>query len=182
MLLSLTMVIQKQKTSSSLCGSVTETAKETIDELNKAGEKVGMIKVHLFRPFSTEYLVDVLPSTVKKIAVLDRSKEGGALGEPLYLDVVAALKDKDIQIIGGRYGLGSHDTAPKHIKAVFDHLKGDELKNGFTLGIVDDVTNTSLPFDDSFVIDDGKTTECLFWGLGSDGTVSANKVFHQNHR
>lgn len=156
-------------------GSVTETAKETIDELNKEGKKVGMIKVHLFRPFSTKYLLNVLPETVKKIAVLDRSKEGGALGEPLYLDVVAALKDKDIDIIGGRYGLGSHDTAPKEIKAVFDHLEGDELKNGFTIGINDDVTNTSLPVDDSFVIDDGKTTECLFWGLGSDGTVSANK-------
>lgn len=156
-------------------GSVTETAKETIDELNKNGEKVGMIKVHLFRPFSTKYLLNVLPETVKKIAVLDRSKEGGALGEPLYLDVVAALRDKDLQIIGGRYGLGSHDTAPKHIKAVFDHLKGDELKDQFTIGIEDDVTNTSLPADDSFVIDDGKTTECLFWGLGSDGTVSANK-------
>lgn len=156
-------------------GSVTETATETIDTLNANGEKVGMIKVHLYRPFSTKYLLDVLPATVKKIAVLDRSKEGGALGEPLYLDVMAALAGKDIEIIGGRYGLGSHDTAPKHIKAVFDHLKGTELKNGFTLGIEDDVTFTSLPCDDSFVIDDGKTTECLFWGLGSDGTVSANK-------
>lgn len=156
-------------------GSVTETATETIDKLNANGEKVGMIKVHLYRPFSTKYLLDVLPATVKKIAVLDRSKEGGALGEPLYLDVIAALAGKDIEIIGGRYGLGSHDTAPKHIKAVFDHLKGTELKNGFTLGIEDDVTFTSLPCDDSFVIDDGKTTECLFWGLGSDGTVSANK-------
>lgn len=156
-------------------GSVTETATETIDTLNANGEKVGMIKVHLYRPFSTKYLLDVLPATVKKIAVLDRSKEGGALGEPLYLDVIAALAGKDLEIIGGRYGLGSHDTAPKHIKAVFDHLKGTELKNGFTLGIEDDVTFTSLPCDDSFVIDDGKTTECLFWGLGSDGTVSANK-------
>lgn len=156
-------------------GSVTETATETIDTLNANGEKVGMIKVHLYRPFSTKYLLDVLPASVKKIAVLDRSKEGGALGEPLYLDVIAALAGKDIEIIGGRYGLGSHDTAPKHIKAVFDHLKGTELKNGFTLGIEDDVTFTSLPCDDSFVIDDGKTTECLFWGLGSDGTVSANK-------
>lgn len=156
-------------------GSVTETATETIDKLNANGEKVGMIKVHLYRPFSTKYLLDVLPATVKKIAVLDRSKEGGALGEPLYLDVIAALAGKDIEIIGGRYGLGSHDTAPKHIKAVFDHLKGTEFKNGFTLGIEDDVTFTSLPCDDSFVIDDGKTTECLFWGLGSDGTVSANK-------
>lgn len=156
-------------------GSVTETAKETIDELNKAGEKVGMIKVHLFRPFSTKYMLDVMPETVKKIAVLDRSKEGGALGEPLYLDVVAALKDKDITVVGGRYGLGSHDTAPKHVKSVFENLKQDEPKNGFTVGIVDDVTNTSLPVDDAFVIDDEGTTECLFWGLGSDGTVSANK-------
>lgn len=156
-------------------GSVTETAQEAIDRLNAEGKKVGMVKVHLFRPFSTKYLLDVLPETVKKVAVLDRSKEGGSLGEPLYLDVLTALKDKDIKVVGGRYGLGSHDTAPKHIKAVFDNLELEEPKNGFTIGIVDDVTNTSLPFDDSFVIDDGKTTECLFWGLGSDGTVSANK-------
>lgn len=133
-----------------------------------------MIKVHLFRPFSTKYLTEVLPETVKKIAVLDRTKEGGASGDPLYLDVLASLKDKDIEIVGGRYGLGSHDTEPNQIKAVFDELKKEEPKNGFTVGIEDDVTFTSLPVDKSYKID-SDATECLFWGLGSDGTVSANK-------
>ena len=158
-------------------GSITETAKETIDELNKEGRKVGMIKVHLFRPFAPEYMFAVMPETVKNIAVLDRSKEGGAMGEPLYLDVLTATQGKGLNVIGGRYGLGSHDTAPKHVKAVFDELDKDvkDRKNNFTIGIVDDVTNSSLDADDSFVIDDEGTTECLFWGLGSDGTVSANK-------
>lgn len=155
-------------------GSVTETAKETIDALTAAGEKVGMIKVHLYRPFSVKYLLDVLPATVKKIAVLDRTKEAGSIGEPLYLDVLAALKDKDIEIIGGRYGLGSKDTQPNQIKAVFDHLAGDKLINSFTIGIVDDVTNLSLPVDKEWQVE-GDYTSCLFWGLGSDGTVSANK-------
>ncbi len=156
-------------------GSVTEAAKETIDVLRAAGEKVGMIKVHLYRPFAAEYLHAVLPKTVKKVAVLDRTKECGAMGEPLYLDVLAALKDKkDIEVIGGRYGLGSKDTQPNQLKAVFDHLKTDKPFTSFTIGIVDDVTNLSLPVDKSWQIE-GDYTSCLFWGLGSDGTVSANK-------
>ena len=156
-------------------GSITETSHETIDALMAKGEKVGMIKVHLYRPFAPEYMLKVMPSTVKKIAVLDRTKESGAMGDPLYLDVVAALKDhKDIEIIGGRYGLGSKDTQPCHVKAVFDHLKEDKMINGFTIGIEDDVTHLSLPADESFQIE-GDYTSCLFWGLGSDGTVSANK-------
>ena len=156
-------------------GSITETAHETIDALMAKGEKVGMIKVHLYRPFAPEYMLKVMPSTVKKIAVLDRTKESGAMGDPLYLDVVAALTDhKDIEIIGGRYGLGSKDTQPCHVKAVFDHLKEDKMINGFTIGIEDDVTHLSLPADESFQIE-GDYTSCLFWGLGSDGTVSANK-------
>lgn len=104
-------------------GSVNETAEEVVNDLVAKGEKIGLVKVHLFRPFSTKYLLEALPETTKKIAVLDRTKEGGATGEPLYLDVLASLKDKDIEIIGGRYGLGSHDTAPNQIKAVFDELK-----------------------------------------------------------
>ena len=155
-------------------GSVTEAAKETIDALVKEGEKVGMIKVHLYRPFSVSYLTAVLPDTVKRIAVLDRTKETGSVGEPLYLDVLAALKDRDIEIIGGRYGMGSKDTQAYHIKGVFDHLKGENLIHGFTIGIVDDVTNLSLPWDENFHIP-ADYTSCLFWGLGSDGTVSANK-------
>ena len=156
-------------------GSITEAAHETIDALMAQGEKVGMIKVHLYRPFAPEYMLKVMPSTVKKIAVLDRTKENGAMGEPLYLDVVAALKDrKDIEIIGGRYGLGSKDTQPCHVKAVFDHLKEEKMINGFTIGIEDDLTHLSLPADESFQVN-GDYTSCLFWGLGSDGTVSANK-------
>lgn len=156
-------------------GSISEATKETIDVLRAAGEKVGMIKVHLYRPFAAEYLLSVLPKTVKKIAVLDRTKECGAMGEPLYLDVLAALKDKkEIEVVGGRYGLGSKDTQPNQIKAVFDHLKNEKPFTGFTIGIVDDVTNLSLPVDPSWQIA-GDCTSCLFWGLGSDGTVSANK-------
>ncbi|WP_071441518.1 pyruvate:ferredoxin (flavodoxin) oxidoreductase [Traorella massiliensis] len=155
-------------------GSVTETIKETIDTLVANGEKVGLIKVHLYRPFSTKYLSAVLPSTVKKIAVLDRTKEMGGR-EPLYLDVLNALKDrKELTITGGRYGLGSKDTAPNQIKAVYDELAKDAPKDEFTIGINDDVTHLSLPVDKDFEV---KTdyTSCLFYGLGSDGTVSANK-------
>lgn len=154
-------------------GSVTETIKETVDAMNKAGEKVGVIKVHLYRPFSVKYLTAVLPATAKKIAVLDRTKEMGAR-EPLYLDVVDALKDKDVEIIGGRYGLGSKDTQPKHIKAVYDELAKDEMKDSFTIGIDDDMNNSSLKADDDYLLDYDYTS-CLFYGLGSDGTVSANK-------
>lgn len=155
-------------------GSVTETIKETIDELRKQGEKVGLIKVHLYRPFSAKYLLKVLPETVKKIAVLDRTKEMGATGEPLYLDVVSVLADKDIKVIGGRYGLGSKDTTPGQIKAVYDHLLDDDPFTSFTIGIVDDVTHLSLEEDKNFKVESDYTS-CLFYGLGSDGTVSANK-------
>lgn len=156
-------------------GSVTETALEVIDALNAKGEKVGMVKVHLYRPFSVEHLKDVLPETVTSIAVLDRTKEIGA-HEPLYLDVYAALAGyKNVKtIVGGRYGLSSKDTQPRDVKAVFDHLKQDDPFDGFTISIVDDVTFKSLPVDDEFEVQHNYTS-CLFYGLGSDGTVSANK-------
>ena len=156
-------------------GSVTETVKETIDELMKKGERVGLIKVHLYRPFSPKYLLDVLPDTVEKVAVLDRTKEMGATGEPLYLDVVSVLKDRpNITVVGGRYGMGSKDTTPGQIKAVYDHLLQDKPFTSFTIGIIDDVTHLSLPEDKDFEVESDYTS-CLFYGLGSDGTVSANK-------
>jgi pyruvate-ferredoxin/flavodoxin oxidoreductase len=156
-------------------GSVTETIKDTIDALAKQGQKLGLIKVHLYRPFSAEYLLKVLPESVKKIAVLDRTKEMGAAGEPLYLDVCGVLKGKDIDVlIGGRYGMGSKDTTPRQIKAVYDHLDSENPFHGFTIGINDDVTHLSLSEDETFNVS-GDYTECLFYGLGSDGTVSANK-------
>lgn len=155
-------------------GSVTETIKDTIDEMAKEGEKVGVIKVHLYRPFSPKYLKAVLPATAKKIAVLDRTKEMGATGEPLYLDVCSVIRDSDTLVIGGRYGMGSKDTTPQHIKAVYDHLNSDNPFTGFTIGIKDDVTHLSLPDVHGFHINSG-VTQCLFYGLGSDGTVSANK-------
>lgn len=154
-------------------GSVCETIIETIDTLTKVGEKIGLIKCHLYRPFSTKYLTKVLPKSVKKIAVLDRTKEQGAR-EPLYLDVLSSLSDLDIEIIGGRYGLSSRDTSPNQIKAVYDELKKDQPKKEFTIGIVDDVTNLSLDVEADFYNKNEYTT-CLFYGLGSDGTVSANK-------
>lgn len=158
-------------------GSVTETCTEVIDALMAKGEKVGLVKVHLYRPFSAKHLVSVIPETVKKIAVLDRTKEMGAMGEPLYLDVVAALEQmgrKMDVLVGGRYGLSSKDTQPKHMKAVFDFLDSDHPWTNFTVGINDDVTHLSIPVDDNFHIQ-GHYTSCLFYGLGSDGTVSANK-------
>ncbi len=156
-------------------GSVTETASEVIDTLNAKGEKVGMIKVHLYRPFRADFLKDVLPASVKKIAVLDRTKEVGTR-EPLYMEVNEVLKGyKDIElIIGGRYGLSSKDTQPEDIKAVYDHLNSDNPFTGFTISITDDVTNLSLPVDKTFETKSDYTA-CLFYGLGSDGTVSANK-------
>ena len=156
-------------------GSVTETALEVIDALNAKGEKVGMVKVHLYRPFSVEHLKDVLPETVTSVAVLDRTKEIGA-HEPLFLDVYAALAGyKNVKtIVGGRYGLSSKDTQPRDVKAVFDHLKQDDPFDGFTISIVDDVTFKSLPVDEEFEVQHNYTS-CLFYGLGSDGTVSANK-------
>ena len=154
-------------------GSVTETIKETIDAMMEKGEKIGLVKVHLYRPFATSYLTAVLPKTVQKIAVLDRTKEMGSR-EPLYLDVLNALKsNKKVTIVGGRYGMGSKDTNPAQIKAVYDELKKASPKEEFTIGIVDDVTNLSLKPANLTIKPD--YTSCLFYGLGSDGTVSANK-------
>ena len=154
-------------------GSVTDTITETINTLVARGEKVGLIKVYLYRPFSQKYLEAVLPSTVKKIAVLDRAKEQGSR-EPLFLDVSYALrKHKDLTIVGGRYGLSSKDTNPSHINGVFEELKKDDPKEEFTIGIEDDVTNLSIAPVDITV--DADYTSCLFYGLGSDGTVGANK-------
>ncbi|MBQ4251638.1 MAG: pyruvate:ferredoxin (flavodoxin) oxidoreductase [Erysipelotrichaceae bacterium] len=154
-------------------GSVNETIEEVVDALNLKGEKVGVIKVHLYRPFAAKYFLDVLPASVKKIAVLDRTKEMGAR-EPLYLDVMNVLKGRDIVLIGGRYGVSSKNTAPNQIKAVYDELAKDCPKEEFTLGINDDVTHLSLDVDPDFHVPSDYTS-CLFWGLGSDGTVSANK-------
>lgn len=158
-------------------GSVTETIEETIDYLLKKGEKVGVVKVHLYRPFSFKHFMDAIPKTVKKIAVLDRTKEAGAFGEPLYEDVRAAFYDSEMKpvIVGGRYGLGSKDTTPAQIVAVFDNLKSDAPKNNFTIGIVDDVTYTSLPVGEEIETTPEGTISCKFWGFGSDGTVGANK-------
>ena len=158
-------------------GSVTETIKETIDHMEKEGKKVGLITVHLYRPFAEKYFFGVLPKSVKRIAVLDRTKEPGALGEPLYLDVKTALQGRNdnILVVGGRYGLSSKDTTPAQIVAVYDNLALREPKNGFTIGIVDDVTFKSLPQKEEFSIVKPGTTECKFYGLGSDGTVGANK-------
>ena len=156
-------------------GSVTETAKEVVEALNKKGEKVGLVKVHLYRPFSAKHLLSVMPASVKKVAVLDRTKEIGT-HEPLFMDVYQVLHGtgKIDTIIGGRYGLSSKDTQPKDVKAVYDHLKQDNPFDGFTISINDDVTHKSLKADDSFEVDHNYTS-CLFYGLGSDGTVSANK-------
>ncbi|WP_058989742.1 pyruvate:ferredoxin (flavodoxin) oxidoreductase [Anaerococcus rubeinfantis] len=158
-------------------GSGTDTIQQTVEELNKEGRKVGLVKVHLYRPFSTKHLLEAIPETVERIAVLDRTKEKGSAGEPLYLDVLEAFADSDRnpKIIAGRYGLGQKDTRPAHIKSVFDNLAKEDPKNHFTVGINDDVTHTSLDVDESFVISDGKTTRCIFWGNGGDGTVGANK-------
>ena len=158
-------------------GSVTQTLEEVVDYLNAKGEKVGIIKVHLYRPFSTKYLFDVMPKSVKKIAVLDRTKEPGSLGEPLYLDIKAAFygqKDAPI-IVGGRYGLSSKDVDPAQMLAVFENLNQSEPKDGFTVGIVDDITFTSLPTGEKISLSDESVKECLFYGLGADGTVGANK-------
>ena len=158
-------------------GSVTEAIEETIDELNARGEKYGLVKVHLFRPFSVEHLLKVIPQTVEKICVIDRTKEPGSNGEPLYLDVCSAFygKENAPKIVGGRYGLASKDVTPSDIKAVFDNLKKEDSKNFFTVGIEDDVTFTSIPVEDELRISTPGTVRCKFWGLGSDGTVGANK-------
>ena len=158
-------------------GSVTEAIEETIDELNARGEKYGLVKVHLFRPFSVEHLLKVIPQSVEKICVIDRTKEPGCNGEPLYLDVCSAFygKENAPRIVGGRYGLASKDVTPSDIKAVFDNLKKEDSKNFFTVGIEDDVTFTSIPVEEELRIATPGTVRCKFWGLGSDGTVGANK-------
>ena len=160
-------------------GSICDVAEEVIDYLNAHGEKVGLIKVRLYRPFKAERLIEAIPATAKKIAVLDRTKEPGAQGEPLYLDVVTALANAGITdktVIGGRYGLGSKDTPPASVFAVYTELAKAEPKRQFTIGIVDDVTNLSLPEDKNCPNTAAEgTIECKFWGLGGDGTVGANK-------
>lgn len=161
-------------------GSVCETITETIDYLMQnplANKKYGLVKVHLFRPFSSEHFISAIPDTVKCITVLDRTKEPGAIGEPLYMDVRNCFYDRENQplIIGGRFGLGSKDTTPSEIKAVFDNMEQDIPKNHFTVGIVDDVTDTSLTINKKIITAPPGTIRCKFWGLGSDGTVGANK-------
>jgi len=166
-------------------GSGADTAEETAEYLTKQGEKVGVIKVHLFRPFSVEHFIKAIPATTKSIAVLDRTKESGAIGEPLYEDVRTAIgeamgnhtapfKNWPI-VVGGRYGLGSYEFTPAMVKAVFDNLKLEHPKNHFTIGIDDDVSFTSLPYDEKFHLPGDGIIQCLFYGLGSDGTVGANK-------
>ncbi len=159
-------------------GSSCDVAEEAIDYLNKNGYKVGLVKVHLYRPFSVKHLIAAIPNTVKTISVLDRTKEPGAIGEPLFLDVVAALRDSkfaNVPVFGGRYGLGSKDTTPSQIKAVFDNAASAKPKKTFTIGIEDDVTKLSLKVKDIIDTTPKGTTSCKFWGLGADGTVGANK-------
>ena len=159
-------------------GSICDVAEEVIDYLNANGEKVGIIKVRLYRPWRADKLLAAIPATCKKIAVLDRTKEPGSQGEPLYMDVVTALANAgrpDIQVIGGRYGLGSKDTPPASVFAVYDELKKDAMKREFTIGIVDDVTHLSLEEKPAPSVAPAGTIECKFWGLGGDGTVGANK-------
>ena len=159
-------------------GSITETIKEVIDHLIEKGEKVGLVSVHLYRPFSAKYFFNVLPKTVKQITVLDRTKEPGANGDPLYLDVVELYNNKEEKpfIVGGRYGLSSRDTTPAHMLGVFENMKMNEPKNQFTVGIVDDVTFKSLPLLPEISVVPEGTYEAKFYGLGSDGTVGANKT------
>jgi pyruvate-ferredoxin/flavodoxin oxidoreductase len=159
-------------------GSVCETICETVDYLNNNGENVGVVRVHLYRPFSDKHLLEAIPKSVKKIAVLDRTKEPGSIGEPLYLDVVKAFKNVSNApiIVGGRYGLSSKDTRPSQIIAVYENLNSYSPKDGFTIGIVDDVSYTSLPEEDIVDTTPEGTISCRIWGLGSDGTVGANKT------
>jgi len=163
-----------------LMGSGVETAKETAKYLNAQGERVGVVAVRLFRPFSAAHFLEALPKSTKAIAVLDRTKEPGATGEPLYLDVMSALyegmdKQQLPKVVGGRYGLSSKEFTPAMVKAVFDNLKSDTPKNHFTVGITDDITHTSLEVDDSFSIESDDVVRAVFYGLGADGTVGANK-------
>jgi len=158
-------------------GSVTQTIEETVDYLMEKGEKIGLMKVHLYRPFVSEYFFDVLPNTVNKIGVLDRTKEKGAIAEPLHLDVQSIFYEREERpvIVGGRYGLGSKDTTPSQILSVYENLKQDKPKDRFTIGIDDDVTNTSLDIKETINTEPEETIKCKFWGFGSDGTVGANK-------
>ncbi len=159
-------------------GSVCDTIEETIDYLNANGAKLGLVKVRLYRPFSAKHLIDAIPETVKHITVIDRTKEAGSIGEPLYLDVVAALQNSkfaNVDIIAGRYGLACKDTRPGHIAAIYDNAVDPNGKKHFTVGIVDDVTNLSIEEKDIADTVPAGTTSCKFWGLGSDGTVGANK-------
>jgi pyruvate-ferredoxin/flavodoxin oxidoreductase len=168
-----------------IMGSGAETTHETVEWLTQRGEKVGVLKVRLFRPFVAATFVQTLPSTVRAIAVMDRTKEPGALGEPLYLDVRAALAEArdqrvapfagDPVVVGGRYGLSSKEFTPAMVTAIFDHLRQDRPKNHFTIGIVDDVTHMSLPYDPALEVESEDVTTAVFYGLGSDGTVGANK-------
>ena len=158
-------------------GSGCETIEETINLLNKQGAKLGLIKVRLYRPFSAKHFLSAIPASCKKLTVLDRTKEPGSLGEPLYIDVCTALMEEgrtNLQVIGGRYGLGSKEFTPTMVKAVYDNMDG-EMKNHFTVGIVDDVTGTSLPLGEQIIAAPEGTVCCKFYGLGSDGTVGANK-------
>ena len=159
-------------------GSGAETCEETVNYLNKAGKKVGVLKVRLFRPFSTKAFVDAIPKSVKNISVLDRTKEPGSLGEPLYQDVVCALAEQNrtgIRVLGGRYGLGSKEFTPTMVGAIYANMEKKDAKNHFTVGIVDDVTNTSLEMGELIDAAPEGTIRCKFYGLGSDGTVGANK-------
>jgi pyruvate-ferredoxin/flavodoxin oxidoreductase len=160
-----------------IMGSGAETAQEAVEALVKKGEKVGVLKVRLYRPFSVAHFVKALPKTVKNVAVLDRTKEPGASGEPLYVDVITAFAESRIQarVVGGRYGLSSKEFTPAMVKAVFDELKKDDPKNHFTVGIHDDVSQSSLSYDSGFTTEPESRTRAIFYGLGSDGTVSANK-------
>ena len=161
-----------------MMGSGADAVEETINKMNAEGHKVGLLKVRLYRPFAIDSFVDALPKTVKKLAVLDRTKEAGSLGEPLYLDVCSALLEKgmtDIKVVGGRYGLGSKEFNPSMIYSVYKNLELDQPKNHFTVGIYDDLTNSSLDFTEKYDAAPKGTISCKFWGLGSDGTVGANK-------
>ena len=165
-------------------GSICDVAEEVIDYMNAHGEKVGLVKVRLFRPFAPEKLLEAIPASAKSIAVLDRTKEPGSQGEPLYMDVVMALANAgktDVKVIGGRYGLGSKDTPPASVFAVYEELAKAEPKREFTIGIVDDVTNLSLAEKPSPNTAAEGTIECKFWGLGGDGTVGANKNSIKNY-
>lgn len=155
-------------------GSACDTIDHAVKTLNSRGEKVGAIKVRLYRPFSVEHFLEAMPDTVKKVAVLDRTKEPGSIGEPLYMDVAVALAGRDITVIGGRYGLSSKEFTPSMVKAVYDHLDG-KCSHNFTVGINDDVTNLSLDINEKLQVEPDDVVSCMFWGLGSDGTVGANK-------